>query len=70
MYNHLFAKANYLVLAFERYSIKLMSTDGEIANRSSIWLSPPYALQNVLKDKFNLEEETIQELSKGSMNSQ
>jgi hypothetical protein len=62
MYRSLFAKMNFVSVTFFDHSIELVSTEGEILRSRRVRLSPPFALTEVMTEKFGYSEEKIEAL--------
>ena len=62
MYRSLFAKMNFVSVTFFDHSIELVSTEGEILRSRRFRLSPPFALTEVMTEKFGYSEEKIEAL--------
>jgi len=62
MYRSLFAKMNFVSVTFFNHSIELVSTEGEILRSRRFRLSPPFALTEVMTEKFGYSEEKIEAL--------
>ena len=60
MYETLFAKMNFVSIAFQDYSIELVGSDGQILRSRRFRLSPPSAFDEVMSEKFGFSEEHIQ----------
>jgi hypothetical protein len=52
MYRSLFAKMNFVSIAFSDHSIEAMGTDGQILRGRRLRLSPPFAFEEVMMEKF------------------
>ncbi len=59
MYESLFAKMHFTSITFDDYSIELVSSDGQILRSRRFRLSPPSALDRVMKEKFGHSDEQI-----------
>jgi hypothetical protein len=62
MYRNLFAKMNFVSVTFFDHSIELVGTQGEILRSRRFRLSPPFALSEVMTEKFGYSEEKIEAL--------
>jgi len=62
MYRSLFRKMNFVSVTFFDHSIELVSTEGEILRSRRFRLSPPFALTEVMTEKFGYSEEKIEAL--------
>jgi len=62
MYQSLFAKMNFVSVSFFDHSIELVGTEGEILTSRRFRLSPPFALNKVMTEKFGYSEEKIEAL--------
>jgi len=60
MYERLFAKMNFVSIAFQDHSIELVDSDGQILRGRRFRLSPPSAFSKVMSEKFGYPEEQIQ----------
>jgi hypothetical protein len=60
MYESLFAKMNFLSVAFHDYSIELVGSNGQTLRSRRFRLSPPSAFYRVMSEKFGYPEEQIQ----------
>ena len=60
MYRSLFTKMNFVSIAFEDYSIKLVGSDGQTSRSSRFRLSPPLAFDKVMSEQFNFPEDKMQ----------
>ena len=52
MYQSLFSKMNFVSIAFSDHSIEAMGTDGQILKGRRLHLSPPFAFEEVMMEKF------------------
>jgi hypothetical protein len=52
MYQSLFSKMNFVSIAFSDHSIEAMGTDGQILKGRRLRLSPPFAFEEVMMEKF------------------
>ena len=62
MYETLFRKMNFVSVTFFDHSIELVGTEGEILRSRRFRLSPPFALNKVMSEKFGYSEEKIEAL--------
>jgi len=62
MYESLFRKMNFVSVTFFDHSIELVGTGGEILRSRRFRLSPPFALNKVMSEKFGYSEEKIEAL--------
>ena len=62
MYRSLFRKMNFVSVTFFDHSIELVGTEGEILRSRRFRLSPPFALNKVMTEKFGYSEEKIEAL--------
>jgi hypothetical protein len=62
MYRSLFAKMNFVSLTFFDHSIELVGTEGEILRSRRFRLSPPFALDKVMSEKFGYTRHKVEEL--------
>jgi hypothetical protein len=62
MYQTLFAKMNFVSVTFSDHSIELVGTEGEILRGRRFRLSPPFALNKVMTEKFGYTQEKVEEL--------
>ncbi len=62
LYDYLFARMNYRILAFDTYSIRLLGSEGELLKGRLFRLSPPGTLRTVLADRFSFQPEQISQL--------
>ena len=60
MYKSLFAKMNFVPIAFQDYSIELVGSEGQILLGRRFRLSPPSAFNEVMANKFDYPKEEIQ----------
>ena len=57
MYQSLFASMNFGSVAFGDNSIEAVGTEGEVLRSRRFRLSPPYALEEVMAEKFGYSKE-------------
>jgi len=62
MYKSLFAKMNFLSIAFQDYSIELVDSGEQTLRSKRFRLSPPSAFDEVMTEKFGYSQEQIQSL--------
>jgi hypothetical protein len=62
MYESLFRKMNFVSVSFLDQSIELVGTEGEILRGRRFRLSPPFALDKVMTEKFGYSQEKVEEL--------
>ena len=62
MYRSLFVKMNFVSVTFLEHSIELVGTEGEILRSRRFRLSPPFALNKVMAEKFGYTPEKVDEL--------
>jgi hypothetical protein len=62
MYRSLFAKMNFVSVTFFDHSIELVGTEGEILRSRRFRLSPPFALDKVMSEKFDYTRDKVEEL--------
>ena len=62
MYQSLFMDMNFVSVTFHDYSIELVGKDGEILRSRRLRLSPPFALEEVMMEKFHYSTEKVEEL--------
>ena len=62
MYQSLFAKMNFVSISFFDHSIELVGTEGEILKGRRFRLSPLFALNKVMTEKFDYTQEKVEEL--------
>jgi len=62
MYQSLFAKMNFVSFTFFDHSIELVNTEGEILRGRRFRLSPPFALNKVMTEKFGYTREKVEGL--------
>jgi len=59
MYRSLFAKMNFVSVAFDDYSIELVDSEGQTLRSRRFRLSPPSAFNKVMSENFGFSEEKI-----------
>ena len=59
MYKSLFAKMNFVSIAFQDYSIELVGSDGQTLRSRRFRLSPPSAFNRVMSERFGYSEKKI-----------
>ncbi len=62
MYESLFAKMNFVCIAFQDYSVELVGSDGQTLRSRKFRLSPPSAFSRVMSEKFGYSQEQTQSL--------
>jgi hypothetical protein len=62
MYQSLFAKMNFVSVTFFDHSIELAGTEREILRGRRFRLSPPFAFNKVMTEKFGYTQEKAEEL--------
>jgi hypothetical protein len=62
MYQNLFAKMNFISVTFHDHSIEVVGTDGEILRSRRFRLSPPFALEEVMAEKFGYSKDQVETL--------
>ncbi len=62
MYRSLFNQMNFTSVTFCDSSIELVGTDGEILRSRRFRLSPPFALEGVMTDKFGYSQQKVEDL--------
>jgi len=62
MYKSLFAKMNFLSIAFQDHSIELVGSEGQTLRSRRFRLSPPSAFNRVMSEQFGCSQEQIQSL--------
>jgi hypothetical protein len=59
MYENLFARMNFVSVAFDDYSIELVDSEGQTLRSRRFRLSPPSAFNKVMSENFGFSEEKI-----------
>lgn len=59
MYESLFARMNFAFIAFQDYTVELVSSDGQRLRSRRFRLSPPSGFDRVMREKFGYPEEQI-----------
>ena len=62
MYRSLFARMNFVSIAFTDHSIETIGTGGEVLRSRRFRLSPPSALVKVMTEKFGYPQEKVETL--------
>ncbi len=62
MYQSLFAKMNFASVTFHDHSIELVTSNGEILKGGKFRLSPPFAVDQVMSERFGYTPKKVEEL--------
>jgi len=62
MYRSLFSKMNFVSIAFSNHNIEAIGTDGQILRGRRLRLSPPFAFEEVMMEKFGYSPQKVEVL--------